>query len=57
MKRWRRSSRSPTNSSPQVFDTVVRCRDKFDMVEEDVASAEVKALRADLAAMICIEVS
>jgi len=57
LKRWRRSSRSPVNSGPQVFHTVVRRRDKFDMVEEDVASAEVKALRADLAAMICIEVS
>lgn len=57
MKRWRRSSGRPTNAGPQVFHIVVRHRDKFDMVEEDVASIEVKALRANLVAMICIEVS
>lgn len=45
------------NAAPQVFRTVVHHGDEFDMLEE-VASAEVKALRADLAVMMRhIEVS
>jgi hypothetical protein len=50
--------RELVNAIPQVFRTVVHHGDEFDMLEEEVASAEVKALRADLAAtMRRIEVS
>ena len=48
----------PMNAAPQVFQIVVRCGDEFEMLEEDVDRAEVKALRADLTMMMrCIEVS
>ena len=47
----------PMNVAPQVFRTVVRHGYEFDMLE-DVASTEMKVLRADLAMMMChIEVS
>ena len=46
------------NAAPQVFRMVVRSGDEFNMLEEEVASVEVKALRADLVVMMrCIEVS
>lgn len=48
----------PANAAPQVFHLVIYCGDEFDMLEEDVATVEVKALRANLVAMMYhIEVS
>jgi hypothetical protein len=43
---------------PQVFRTVLRHGDEFDMLEEEEASAEVNWLRTNLSAMMAqIEVS
>jgi hypothetical protein len=44
--------RELVNAIPQVFRTVVYHGDELDMLEEEVASVEVKALRANLAVMM-----
>lgn len=43
--------REPADVVPQVFCTVLYHGDEFDMLEEEVASKEVKTLRANLSVM------
>lgn len=44
--------REPVDAAPQILRIVCHHGDKFDVVEEEEANVEVKALRANLSVMM-----